>query len=85
MATLQAGSFAKPAHRAGSLRSALPVGEGWEGGKLFIIEIHIPILNSHAPPDSRMRIISFHNKIINSKLIKRFLCNMQLRQRFGIP
>ena len=31
--SLQAGSFAKPAHRAGSIRSALPLEEGWEGGK----------------------------------------------------
>ena len=30
----QAGSFAKPAHRAGSLRLALPVGEGWVRGLL---------------------------------------------------
>ena len=31
--SLQSGSFAKPAHRAGSIRSALPLGEGWEGGE----------------------------------------------------
>jgi len=31
--SLQSGSFAKPAHRAGSIRLALPLGEGREGGE----------------------------------------------------
>ena len=42
-------------------------------------------LYRHAPPDRWMGIIIFHNKIINSQLIKGFLCNMQFRQRFWFP